>query len=359
MRKLILIVVGAVLGIVAVEALSSYVLYRYFALAYKEFRPSGSAAYQLLERMIVKAQGGYMTVKVSSDRLPLFSADDELGYVLDPGEFNIIEAYDHLKHTFHLQVTPDRRRATSYLPVHASHRLFFTGDSAVFGWGLNDEETIPWLLQSHLPNDEVINLSLTSYSAVHTLLQLKRVSPQLGADDAVVLMYHPLTNDFDVAATGMLKGLSVGYELQLGDAKALKAIKVPFGALDANGNLDIRRIELSCATPGASPACARPAVDAQQAMHVTERVFDEILALHAGRVVVALISGRDDDPVIGYLRSKGVKIADLRVSDDEPDAHDIMVTDNHSGAFQQYLLFQRLLAFLRAENMVHADVLAR
>lgn len=353
MRKCILLSVGAVIAVIAVESLSSYVLYRYFARAGKAFHPAGSSTYALIQHAIVTAEGRHMRVRLSSDRFPLFSPDENLGYVMNSGEYNITESYEHQEHMFHLQVTDKGGRATSYIPVHATHRLFFIGDSSIFGWGLNDEETIPWLLQSRLPNDEVINLSLTSYSTVQAVMLLARVNPKVGADDGVVLLYHPLTNDFNVALPSMLQGLLVGYELQLGDPKAMMGMKVPYGALDANGNFQIRRVELSCATSESSPACARPTVDVEESMRVTERAFDEILALHPGRVVVAFVSGADNDSVIEHLRAEGVPIADLRLADDEPDAHDVMPTDKHAGPFWQYRVFVRLLADLRSEHMVH------
>jgi hypothetical protein len=70
-------------------------------------------------------------------------------------------------------------------------------------------------------------------------------------------------------------------------------------------------------------------------------------------VIVAFVSGADDDPVIQHLRAEGVTIADLRLADDEPDAHEVMPTDRHAGPFWQYRVFGRLLAALRSEGMVH------
>ncbi|MGO9993820.1 MAG: hypothetical protein ACLPTF_15085 [Steroidobacteraceae bacterium] len=353
MRKFFLICFGAVIAVIAVESVCSYVLYRHFARTDSVFHPAGSSTFALIEHVILAAQGMHMMVRLSSDRFPLFSPDEKLGYVMNPGAYNIVEDYDHQKHMFHLQVTESGGRATSYIPVHATHRLFFTGDSSIFGWGLNDEETIPWLLQSRLPNDQVVNLSLTSYSTVQALMQLSGLNPKLSAEDGVILLYHPITNDFNIAVPSMLQGLMVGYEMQLGDPKAMMRMKVPFGSLDPNGRLEIQRIELSCATSKASPTCARSSVDLDESMRVTERAFDDILALHPGHVIVAVVSGTGDDPVIRHLRAERVAIADVRLADDEPDAHEVMPTDKHAGPFWQYRVFGRLLAALRSEGMLH------
>jgi hypothetical protein len=54
-----------------------------------------------------------------------------------------------------------------------------TGDSALFGWGLDYQETIHRLLQERLQNYEVENMTLTGYSTVHALLQLQKAAPDI------------------------------------------------------------------------------------------------------------------------------------------------------------------------------------
>lgn len=352
-KKLLLIGVVALFAALVVESISSYVLFRYFASSNKSFTPAGSSTYELLDHLVVTLRGEHKHVLVSADRFPLFIPDPRLGYVMNPGDYNILEDFDHHKHMFHLQVTADGGRATSYVPVKAAHRLFFTGDSSTFGWGLNDDQTIPWLLQSRMPNDQVLNLSLNSYSTVQALLQLSAVKPKLGPDDTVILLYHPVTTDFNVSALQRLEDLRVGYELQLGDLTQMMAMKIPYGALDASGELRVRRIPFSCLTRPSDRDCVRPPVSGAEAIRITERAFDGILALHPGHAVVAFVSGDDHDPVIEHLREKGVIVADLRLSDDEPDAHEALPTDKHAGPFWQYRVFNRLIAALRQERLVH------
>ena len=352
-KKFVLIGVAVLLAALTAESISSYVLFRYFASSNKSFTPAGSSTYELLDHLLVSVKGEHKHVLVSADRFPLFKPDARLGYVMISGEYNILEDFDHHKHMFHLQVTAGGGRATSYFPVSAAHRLLFTGDSSMFGWGLNDEQTIPWLLQSRMPNDEVLNLSLNSYSTIQALVQLSSAEPKLGPDDTVILLYHPVTTDFNVSALQRLEDLRVGYELQLGDLKQMMAMSIPYGALDANGALEVRRIEFSCLTRPTAPDCVRPAVSSADAVQITERAFDGILALHPGHAVVAFVSGDDNDPVIVHLREKGVTIADLRLGEDEPDAHEALPTDKHAGPFWQYRVFNRLLAVLRQERLVH------
>jgi hypothetical protein len=88
-------------------------------------------------------------------------------------------------------------------------------------------------------------------------------------------------------------------------------------------------------------------------VRVTERAFDEIIALHAGRLLVAIMGGPDSDPVISYLRAKGVPIADIRLPASEPELKDEIATDTHGGPFWNHLMFTRLLSALQSNQLIH------
>jgi hypothetical protein len=352
-KRITLVLVGVMVASIAVEFASSYMLYRFFAMEHKEFHPAGFATGELLKHVIATLQTKHLQVRVVSDHFPVFIPDVSLGYRMNPGDYNITEYYDNLRHMFHLRVDQDGHRATSYVPVHANHRLFITGDSYVFGLGLDDEMTVPWLLQGRMPNDEVVNLSLSSYSSMQALMQLSRLTPKLSADDAVVIIYHPLTNDFNVVLPSMLDMLSVGYEQQLSEPSEMGHMLIPYGALNSSGALEVRHINLSCAHRLTDPECVRPAVNVNDQIRITERAFDDIISLHPGRVIVAFTQGDDHDPVIEHLRAQGVAIADVRFADGDPDAHDVIRTDTHSGPFRQYRVFSLLWDALNRAHMVH------
>lgn len=342
---------GAVLGLAAIEALSSYVFYRYYAKDQKAFRPTGSAALLLSQRLLDIVRGTPREVQMSIDHGPLFAASEVFGFTILPGRYQITERFDGLEHRFDLRVTDAGRRASSYTPVQSSKRILLTGDSALFAWGLDDEESLPWLLQSRLPDYEVVNLTLTSYSTIQALLQLREIAPPVGPNDIVVLVYHPVTNGFNVAEPVFLHNLKTGYELQLGDA-GMRDMNVPFGDIDAQGNFAIRRIALHCSDAASSPQCHHPVLPPAAVTRVTERAFDEIAALHAGHLVVAFVSGSDDDPVIAHLKSHGFTIADLRTVDGVPETTDLIPTDLHAGAFWTHQAYIRLLEALQRNRLV-------
>jgi hypothetical protein len=353
MRKILFVAVAATVGLAAIELLSSYAFFYHYAGNYVETRPAGSMTVALLSRAFDKLRGISHRVQMSIDHGPLFAVSDTLGFTILPGRYKVIEHSQGRKHIFDLTVTETGRRASAYAPMKASKRLLITGDSALFGWGVDDEGTMPWLMQSRLPDYEVVNLSLNSYSTVHALLQLRQLVPQVGPDDIVILEYHPATNAFNVAETDFLRNFLNGYELQLGDTAQLRAMKVPFGMIDAGGGFSIGRIRLSCAVGPPTPECIHPNVSADVKRQVTERAFDEIIALNIRHLVVALISGQDDDPVIVHLRSRGLTIADLRPVDGVPDETDVIPTDKHLGPFWHHQAYVLLLEALQRARMVN------
>jgi hypothetical protein len=350
-RKLLLVVIAVPIGALAVESFSSYVIYRNTSRVEKSFHPHGSATVALLRLISYKFEG--RKVVVWADHGPLFYPDPLLGFAVHPGQYEINERFDGQRHRFQLTINDAGLRATSYSPTQASRRIYITGDSGIFGWGLDDEETVPWLLQGRLPQYEVVNWSLTRYSTVHALLQLQQTRARIGPEDVVVLTYHPTDVETNVAMPAIFRDFSDGLEAQLADARFVAAIDYPFGAFDNQGRFVIRRTKLSCFLRAAVADCGQVNLDQKAAMRVTERAFDEIIALHAGRLLVAVVGGSGSDPVISYLRAKGVLIADVTPHANEPESKDEIATDTHGGAFWNHFMFTRLLSALQSTQLIH------
>ncbi len=353
LKKIIAIVFLVVAAPLALESISAYVIYRRTAdFEGRRFHPNGLATVALV-KLAVKKVTRTNDVTLWIDHGPLFVEDAILGYSLHPGSYDITEQRQGQSHRFHLTVDDGGRRSTSYFPTHMPRRIFICGDSAMFGWGLNDEETVPWLLQQRLPQYEVVNLSSTSFSTVHALLQLKRADVQLSSSDIVVLTYSPRTNDINVASQSVFREFRNGLEARLGDTQIKNAIYYPFGSINEQGELMIRRVDLLCSSQGGAKNCVRDIPDPMVAMQVTKHAFDEIIALHPGRVLVAIFGGTDSDPVISHLRAKGVAFADFRILPSDPDIGDAVDTDGHAGPFLNYLFYLRLLAGLQNNRLLN------
>ena len=347
-----IVLLACTLGL-AVETGSSYVLFRHYSRIHRGFSPTGSATLALAHAIKAHADGRHEQVDLSIDHGPLFRSDPIVGYSLYPGSFHITEKAGGMTHRFTLTVDELGHRVTSYQPKAADRHMYLTGDSAMFGWGLDDEQTIPWLVQTRFPRVDVVNLSLTSYSTVQAKLQLDRTTPAVKADDVVVLTYHPITNDFNVASAAMLYYLGAGFERQLGDASLLRDMTVPFAEVGAGNTLIVHHYPVSCALRKSTLGeCAHPPLDPGVAMQVTMRTFDALMAAHPAHFVVAFLSGPDADPVVEHLRNAGVTIADLRTDPADADANDEVTSDGHAGPFWHYNSAERLTEALRGAHLL-------
>jgi hypothetical protein len=353
LSRILKIIAGLIIAAGALELISAGLIYQYYSHEQKSYMPQGSATAKLLHMVWKKIRARHSDLVLSIDHGPLFATDDELGFTTLPGRFRVREVAEKNTHEFDLTVVAKGRRASSYRPVNASKRIFILGDSFAFGWGLEDEHTVPWLLQARLPDFEIVNMALNSYSAIQALLLLQRATPALNSGDVVIFMYHPLTNELTAMKQGVLDDLADGMEIQLGSA-GLKEAKMPFGVLNSQGELEIRRVSIACAKVPSHPDCARPAYDVGTAARVTERAFDKIMAMHEGRLVIGRLSGPDTDPVIQYLRARGAGIADLREKQGSRccDDEDILPTDNHTGPFAMAGIYQRLFSSLQELHLV-------
>jgi hypothetical protein len=356
LKRALKIAVFLALTIASLEIVSSYVLFRYYAATKNEYHPTGFATSALIERLLIRFHGLRKTVQITVDHYPLYDTDDQLGFKMLPGSYLIDETFDSLAHNFRLTLNERGERITGYSPNQSKRRIVITGDSAMFGWGLENEETVPWLLQARLPDYHVQNLSMTSYSTIQTLMQLKRLDPQLGPDDTVVLVYHPVTNQFNVATNEIIKTFTMGYEMQSGDPERIKTMQIPFGKLGPDGTLVVSRYDMACQFGKKDPGCAHADPTWDDAMKVTERAFDEILELHPGHVFVALSSGELNDPVVTHLKGKGAIIVDARIEHVDRNGSDIIPTDSHAGPFYHHVFYRWLLKSLIENRAVDASM---
>lgn len=347
MRKPLLVLVAILLFLAAIEASSSYVLFRHFARSGKPFQPSGHFASADLVRRTFKKHD----VTVTADPEYVFVVDPKLGYVLRPGSYQLTEHNVDSVHDFHLTVDATGHRISSFAPVQSSRRILLAGDSGTFGWGVNDEATITWLLQSRLPEYQVINLSMTSYSTIHALLQLQDMRPEVGPEDIVILVYHPITNDFNSAAQVVLKPMVEGFEMQLGNGQTNATF--PFGSIDEQGKLKVERVPLVCGKVKPPADCHHPEMTAEYKYRVTELAMDTIAANIKGKLVFAILNGEGDDAVIQHARASGMTIVDFRGVHSDA-VNDFSAIDGHAGPFWHHMAFVQLYDALRSKHLLNS-----
>tara|TARA_B100000029_G_scaffold381538_1_gene376715 strand:- start:2782 stop:3912 length:1131 start_codon:yes stop_codon:yes gene_type:complete len=117
-------------------------------------------------------------------------ADNQIGWVLDDNQSSCLNLHNRLsgKKFFSSEIYTNNAGIRSASPSGVPKKKSFVavGDSWVFGYGVNYEESWPYHLEKIL-NEPVINLGVPNYSAAQTYLLLKRKVRQL---EPKVVIYH-------------------------------------------------------------------------------------------------------------------------------------------------------------------------
>jgi len=93
-------------------------------------------------------------------------------------------------------IGPNGWRVVAGAPADARWRIAFYGCSFTFGCALRDEETFTSILQSKLPDVQVLNRGVGGYGSTHTYLQFRKDARERNIDAAVfcVLSDHRYRN---------------------------------------------------------------------------------------------------------------------------------------------------------------------
>jgi hypothetical protein len=334
------------------EGTSSGFLFRYYSHKQSPLSPQGTATAFLIK----KALGLRPADAFEVDKPEMFRPDTVLGYTTNPGIYRIIETSGGKRHGYHVTVTESGVRATSYRPTTASRRIYILGNSSIWAVGLDDEMTPPWLLQARLPNYQVINLALTGYSNVQQLLQYRRIKDNLHPDDIVIFSYTAGDLLHNVADPSLIKVLSSGYEMSLSSKENFREVRIPYANLSNEGGLNISYAPIKCASREGN-SCIRDIPEAKVREAIAKKIFAEIMLDRKCHVLVALFGGDkdpgDNDPVVAFLQSSGMPIADLRIKPGV-DYDDYLPGEEggHRGAFSSFRFYEVLFEALSKNQML-------
>lgn len=101
-----------------------------------------------------------------------YDFDAVLGWKPRPGSYCFSHGRDY---TYVQNVWPSGGRATRLREdsPSASEHVVFLGCSFMFGYGLPDDETLPWYVQEMLPSADVVNLGVEGYGSYQCLLVME------------------------------------------------------------------------------------------------------------------------------------------------------------------------------------------
>jgi lysophospholipase L1-like esterase len=282
-------------------------------------------------------------IELASSRGFVYAPHEQLGWTIPPGriEITLKNLEDQTTHRFAATILPDGTRATGYgTPGEDSRpRLFIFGDSVAWGWGLNDEQSFPWLLAARFPNVKVVNLAQNGYGNVHGLLQLRALRPEMRPGDLFVFTYTTYSLPRNVAAPSWMGSINIVAESFRPDAR--RRFRHPLARLTDHG-IEVGYVELFCAR--SAPSCRRNDEEPShgEMVEATNRIFDEIASIAGNRAVVAFSLGGDDDPVIRHVKQSGVAVVDIRPSGSSHEWDDSLPYDPHPGPLAMYHYFLKL-----------------
>lgn len=158
----------------------------------------------------------------------VFEPDPVLGWRNRPGRF----LFDRKDGRTVIQTNlPDGSRYTGPSPDGATKALIFVGGSYTYGWGLSDEETLPWRIQAALPQLRVKNFGTGGYGSYQSLLGIEKI---LATERLPPTIFVYGFNDFhyarDVAREDWL------YAMNAYSASG-EPVYMPYVSLDARGRL--------------------------------------------------------------------------------------------------------------------------
>lgn len=128
----------------------------------------------------------------------LFRALEQGGYVHRAGTFNVTLETGY---SFRLTHDPNGLRVTRPMDVPVTNRpaLWLMGCSLTHGWSVNDGESYPWLVQTALPERDVLNGGTSGYGTLHSRLLFQELLKTRPKPRTVVYAYglfHDYRNTF-------------------------------------------------------------------------------------------------------------------------------------------------------------------
>ena len=217
--------------------------------------------------------------------------------------------------------------------------IWVLGCSVTYGFGLRDDQTYPWLLQSHLPQYEIRNWGALGYGTLHSFIQLQEAFKSEKRPLVVVLAYASFHDDRNTMFRPMRKIRSswVGQN----------CFVVPYARIGPTGALHVHAPEEVCYNElplmrysafihilERTYNAADRFFHTDHSVSVTREIFRQIIRLCQQNEVCPVVAGITQDPstgnVLAFCESLGAKVIDISV--DVRLAENRLLQDPHPSA---------------------------
>jgi len=275
---------------------------------------------------------------------PLYRSDPVFGYVISTGFHEIIQCpLDRgldKSYRWSFFIEDDGARRAGYRSPGDKPRVYLFGDSWIFGWALNDEQTAAWLLQDYFYGSLAIrNLSFPGGGSIQELIYFRQLAAGLGPQDTLVLGYADYYKERNVAAPSRLAA-EAAFTAYHG-VRTLKHLRARL----ADERVVVDFVPMDCGKP--IDYCAQPDPAPQVMDEVTIAIYKEIVENSKARVAILFHSGSDDDPVVRYFRRAKVPIIDVRPEKAKFFTNDsVRGYDNHPGPVAHFAYYTAIREFI-------------
>jgi hypothetical protein len=274
------------------------------------------------------------------------------GYAYPPGEFKVTVPGLHSFKVTHasngLRITHPLAKGT---PGNKKEIWIF-GCSFTHGWGLNDEETYPWLLQRGLPEYEVVNFGVDGYGTVQSLLQLQETLASGRKPAIVVLSYASFHDPRNVLVRSWKKAVLMNSHLG--------ALNFPYATLGPDSRLVLRNEPLQYAGLALLRYSAlanfldnrynASTEESYDSHNVSRAVVNEYWTLCKSNgiefVLAGILPSSLTSNMLQFFDEKGAMTVDIGV---DLGLSENLAPDGHPSAIANKQFAQKLETFLRAK----------
>lgn len=284
----------------------------------------------------------------------IFRRHDTLGFVHVPGRIGVTFPTGYKVTVTNLDSGLRITHPLDTYGANGKEEIWIFGCSFDYGWGLNDNQAFPWLLQERFPEYEVVSFAQCGYGTLQSLLQLRDAFETRGEPSIAVLTYAL----FHAARNTLLPRWRKGFFYY----NTLGPLQQPYARLGRDGKL---RIRMSSAEYKGWPFMRHSAL-----IHSLEEKFDLLMEKHvirseevtkalikefarecAERDVELVIARISFDPntaeMIEFCKREGVPTLDISVDYIMKREYNLLPHDNHPNDAAHRVYADRLEVCLR------------
>jgi len=168
--------------------------------------------------------------KTEINNQKIFKHDYELGWISKQGVYELT-INDSKKSKIKFQIENRGNRYTGSYNLEKD-KIIFVGGSFTQGWGVNDHDTFPYLIQKKLNNFHIYNFAQSGYGGLQSLILLAREINNLQSTKLIIYGFIEHHEQRNTARSDWLKILlkysKRGYE---------QIPKVPYASIDSKNEL--------------------------------------------------------------------------------------------------------------------------